>query len=454
MSYPAFDSTIVAIATPLGTGGVGIIRISGNKALEILQKIFKKTPKNDKKVEFLPNFATHGWIVDGNTLLDEVIAIYFKAPNSYTGEDTVEINCHGGVRVLNNILNLILKNGAELAQRGEFTKRAFLNQKLDMGQAEAVLDLIHAKTDKFSKTASQNLSGRLSCYIKELKKDLIEILAKINASLDFPEDVAEPEYNLILEIIENALLKIEKALKGADSSNLMRQGLKIAIIGQTNVGKSSLFNTLLDNERAIVTDIAGTTRDVLQESLDIAGIPVTIMDTAGIRHTTNTDIVEEIGIEYSKKCLKEAEIVLFVYDITKGIQEADTELLELLKNKPHLKIASKTDLYKETIPPEIIGISCKTKDGIENLKEKIKNIITENNFIEDTEFVTNIRQQKCLQNAKNSLKNAQNGAKNKELQDLISIDIKTALLYLDEITGEVVTDDILTHIFEQFCIGK
>lgn len=448
-----YDATITAIATPLGIGGVGIIRISGEKSLEILQKIFQKSPKNPEKVDFIPNYATHGWIVDNGELLDEVIAIYFKAPHSYTGEDVVEINCHGGMKVLNNVLNLIFKNGAEPAQKGEFTKRAFLNQKMDMGQAEAVLDIIHAKTDKLSKNATKNLSGSLSSYIKEVKNNLIEILAKINAALDFPEDVPEPDYDSILDVINTTLSKIQKALDGAKSSNLMRQGLKIAIIGQTNVGKSSLFNTLLDSERAIVTNIAGTTRDVLQESLDIEGIPVTIMDTAGIRETNN-DIVEEIGIEYSKKCLKEADIVLFLYDITKGIQEQDKELINLLKDKPHIKIASKIDLLDGEKEAEILAISCKTGQGIEELKQKIKELVSENNAMENTEFITNIRQQKCLKNAQNSLKNAQNGAKNQDLQDLISIDLKTALLHLDEITGEVVTDDILAHIFEQFCIGK
>lgn len=454
MSYKT--DTIAAITTPLGTGGVGIVRVSGEGALALLQKIFFKTPEGTPHKEFTPNMAKHGWILDNGILVDEVLAIYFKAPNSYTGEDVVEINCHGGLNNVKNIFELTLKNGARTAERGEFTKRAFLNSKMDLSQAEAVLDVIHAKTERFSKISAQNLSGTLSNYIKTLRAELMELLAKITAAIDFPDDVAEPEYSFIEEKLNEAIVKINKALSGAKSSNLMRQGLKIAIIGQTNVGKSSLFNTLLDSQRAIVTNIAGTTRDVLQESLDIAGIPVTLMDTAGLRELENTsesDYIEAIGIDFSKKCLEEADLVLFLYDLTRGIDDEDLKILPEVEKKPHIKLGTKSDLTN-TMPADAICISTKTGQGIEELKRQLETLVTNQNQYENNEFSTNIRQQECLNNALESLNFALEGAQRTELQDLISIDVKTALLHLDEITGEVMTDEILTHIFEQFCIGK
>lgn len=450
------NKTITAITTPLGSGGVGIIRISGDDALDILKKIFSKSPNKKIIPEFVPNMAQHGWIFDDQTLIDEVLVIYFKSPNSYTGEDIVEINCHGGMNIVKNILNLTLKHGAIMAERGEFTKRAFLNGKMDLSQAEAVLDVIHSKTDKFSKISAHNLSGTLSNYIKTLRIEIIELLAKITAAIDFPEDVLEPEYEFIESQLKNFIKKIDKALSGAKSSNLMRQGLKIAIIGQTNVGKSSLFNTLLNSQRAIVTNIAGTTRDVIQESLDIAGIPVTLMDTAGLRELLNnsdSDIIESIGIDFSKKCLKEADLVLFMYDLSRGPDEEYKKILSEVGQKPHIKIGSKADLV-ENLPKDILCISTQTNYGIEELKKEIETQIINQNKIEDNEFSTNLRQQECLTNSKIAMEHALDGTQIKELQDLISIDIKSALLHLDEITGEVMTDEILTHIFEQFCIGK
>lgn len=450
------NKTITAITTPLGSGGVGIIRLNGDDSLEILKKFFSKSPNKKLLPEFVPNMAQHGWIMDDETLIDEVLVIYFKSPNSYTGEDIVEINCHGGMNIVKNILNLTLKHGAIMAERGEFTKRAFLNGKMDLSQAEAVLDIIHSKTDRFSKISTRNLSGTLSNYIKTLRLEIMELLAKITAAIDFPDDVLEPEYDFIETKLIEFINKIDKALSGAKSSNLMRQGLKIAIIGQTNVGKSSLFNTLLNTERAIVTNIAGTTRDVIQESLDIAGIPVTLMDTAGLRELENncdSDVIESIGIDFSKKCLEEADLILFMYDLSKGLEEEDKRILLEVEKRSHIKIGSKSDLVINA-PNDIICISTKTNSGIEELKKEIETQIINQNKIEDNEFSTNLRQQECLTNAKTALEHALEGTQIQELQDLISIDVKSALLNLDEITGEVMTDEILTHIFEQFCIGK
>lgn len=437
--------TISAIATPLGIGGVGVIRISGDKAFEIAEKIFSSKKLEAGKIH-------HGWILDNEQKVDEVIVLPFKNPHSYTGEDVVEIQCHGGPKVVKKILDLTLQNGARMAQKGEFTKRAFLNKKLDLSQAEAVLDIIHAKTSNFAQKSANNLSGMLARKIKEIKDSLFLLYSRIIAAVDFPEDVKEPEYSYLIEEIEKNIKKITDILKNANASNIMRQGIKIAIAGCPNAGKSSLFNALLNLERAIVTEIPGTTRDVIQESLDIDGIPATLIDTAGIRDNDEVDKVEAIGIEYTKNCVENSDLILFLFDWSKGFDENDALIYEMIENKPHIKIAAKSDLA-EVPNPEALNISSKTGYNIEELKEKIKEAVLDKDAME-TEFVTNRRQEECLRNAKNALSNALIAAQNGELQDLISIDIKTALLALDEITGEVITDEILENIFEHFCIGK
>ncbi len=438
-----FD-TIAAIATPLGTGGVGVIRISGDKSFEIADKIFSKHNLEAGKI-------AHGWIVDGEKKVDEVIILPFKNPHSYTGEDVIEIHCHGGVNVVKNILSLVLKNGARTAERGEFTKRAFLNKKMDLSQAEAVADLIHAKTQNFALQSAKNLSGVLSEKISQIRGQIFETLSRIVAGIDFPEDVAEPEYSYLIESFEKSLSEIDKILSCARSSNILRQGIKVAIVGRPNVGKSSLFNTLLNANRAIVTDIAGTTRDVIKETLDL-DVAVTLIDTAGIRDTDEVGKVEEIGIEFSKQSADEADLVIFLYDSSKGITEEDKEIYELIKNKPYLEVANKCDLIDKKAEDKIY-ISTKTGEGISELRELIKSKVCDFS-IEDTEYITNERQVDCLQKCKESLINALEAAKRFELQDLISIDLKSALLFLDEITGEVITDDILNNIFDHFCIGK
>ena len=436
--------TIAAIATPIGTGGVGVIRISGDKSFEIAGKIFSKKNLTAGKI-------THGWIEENGKKIDEVIVLPFKNPNSYTGEDVIEIHCHGGINVVRNILDLVLKNGARLAERGEFTKRAFLNKKLDLSQAEAVADLIHAKTQNFAIQSAKNLSGVLGVKIKEIKKQIFEVLSKIVAGIDFPEDVAEPEYSYLIENFEKSLTEIDKILACAKSSDILRQGVKIAIVGKPNVGKSSLFNTMLNVERAIVTDIAGTTRDVLKENLDW-DVAITLIDTAGIRESEDVGKVEEIGIEYSKQSADEADLVLFIYDASRGMNDEDRAILDLIKDKNHLIIANKCDLIQEK-PAGAICISVATGQGIEELKSQIKEIVC-NFSADDTEFITNKRQQDCLLKCRESLIQALEAAKIHELQDLISIDLKSALLFLDEITGEVITDEILENIFSHFCIGK
>ncbi len=437
-----FD-TIAAVSTPFGTGGVGVIRISGEKAFDIIKKIFTNN-------NFEPRKFSHGYIVDGETKIDEVIVLPFFAPNSYTGENVVEIQCHGGIQVVQNILNLVLKNGARPAEKGEFTKRAFLNKRMDLSQAESVADIIHSKTGEFAKISMKNLSGVLKEKINDIKNDIFEVLSRITAGIDFPEDVKEPEYSYLIESIENIIKKIDSVLSGAEASNIMRQGITVAIAGKPNVGKSSVFNALLSLNRAIVTEIAGTTRDILRETLDL-GIPVTLVDTAGIRDEGENK-VEQIGIEYSKQSLNEADLVLFIYDAKQGIQKEDEEILDFIKSKKYIVAANKADLVQER-KESVIYISAQSGEGIEELKKSLTNQVKE---IEpdSLEFVTNVRQQTCLNRAKTSLDQALLASQIGELQDLISIDIKAALLALDELTGELITDDILDNIFENFCIGK
>ncbi len=441
-----FD-TITAISTPLGTGGVGVIRISGDKSFDIAHTITtcKELPAGK---------ICHGWITDKEKKIDEVIILPFKAPKSYTGEDVIEIQCHGGVHVVKNILDIVIKNGARMAERGEFTKRAFLNKRIDLSQAEAVDDLIHSKTSDFAIQLAKNLSGTLAQKIREIKKDIFEVTSRIVAGIDFPEDVAEPDYSYLVENFEKSINEIDKILNNAKSSDILRQGIKIAIAGRPNVGKSSLFNALLNLNRAIVTEIAGTTRDIISETIDL-GLPVTLIDTAGIRNAKNIDKVEEIGIEYSKQSVQNSDLILFLYDASTGLTKEDDAIYEIIKNKKHITIANKIDITdkKSHTLKNSLEISALTKVGLDKLKEKIKNTVLDYNT-EDLEFVTNQRQQACLVRCKDALENALEGAKNNQLQDMIYIDLKSALLSLDEITGEVITDEILNNIFDHFCIGK
>lgn len=439
--------TIAAISTPLGTGGVGVIRISGEKSFDIALKISDRQTLPAGKI-------CHGWVLDNGVKIDEVVILPFKNPNSYTGEDVIEIQCHGGVNVVRNILDVVLKNGARIAERGEFTKRAFLNKKLDLSQAEAVDDLIHAKTSNFAIQSAKNLSGVLASKINEIKGEIFETTSRIVAGIDFPEDVAEPEYSYLIERFTASLNEIDKILASAKSSDILRQGIKVAIVGRPNVGKSSLFNALLNLDRAIVTDIAGTTRDIIKENLDL-GVAVTLIDTAGIREDENIDKVEEIGIEYSKQSAQEADLILFLYDANAGLTDEDNEIYEIIKDKTHIVVANKIDLvenFTEEIP-NTARLSTYSKDGLDELKEKMRTFVCQISP-EDTEYITNKRQQECLKRSREALQRALTAAQAEELQDMIYIDLKSALLALDEITGEVITDNILNNIFDHFCIGK
>lgn len=459
-----FD-TIAAIATPFGIGSIGVIRISGKDAFDIINKI------SSVKID-VNNKIYHSWIVDENkNFVDEVIILPFKAPKSYTGEDVIEINCHGGMANVKNILELVFKTGARCAKRGEFTKRAFLNKKLDLTQAESVLDIIHSNTSTFAKKSATNLRGKLFIEVKNIKNELINLLSRIIASIDFPEDVEELKYSEIEEILNNIIIKIKKILSQANQSNILRQGIKVALLGAVNVGKSSLFNKLLNLERAIVTNIPGTTRDVIQESVIINDLNINLSDTAGLRDINLADEVEKIGINLSNDEIQNADLVLFVLDLTSDISEDDLKTYQKIKDKPHVLVFSKMDLVDKKNLDDIIkiklsklkneketnyiAISTKESVNIDKLKSIIFKTVTDSiNSFNEIEYVTNIRQQNCFYEALKSCELALDGVKNQELQDLISIDIKGSLLKLEEITGESINEDVLNNIFEKFCIGK
>ncbi len=442
-----FD-TIVAIITPLAQGAVGIIRISGDMSYKIAQKLFSK--------EIKPKMINYGHILDNDSkVVDEVILLPFKAPHSYTGEDVIEIQTHGSSAIINAILELILASGARMAQRGEFTKRAFLNHRIDLSQAEAVVDVIQSKSLKAAQDSLSNLGGYLKNKITDLKKDLIEIYSKIIASIDFPEDVKEVDIKEVESICSDKITKINKILSNAKSHDYIRDGINACLIGKPNVGKSSLFNCLLNYTRAIVTEIEGTTRDTIKETINLGGYLINFIDTAGIRDKDKADIVEKIGIDNSIDSIKNSQIVLFLFE--NSIDEIDKNLIELTNDKKVLFVKTKADINPPSNNANVINISAVSGFGIDKLKNKILDAVLEL-IPDDSGYTTNKRQQTCLIKACEALNNVLGTIKNNpfsfDISDLIAIDLKQAILELDEITGEVLTDSILENIFDNFCIGK
>ena len=437
-----FD-TIVAILTPIAVSAVGIIRISGSKSYDIASLIFSK--------EIKPKMINYGYIIDNDkNKIDEVILLAFKSPHSYTGEDVIEIQTHGNPVIINQIIELIISKGARMALRGEFTKRAFLNHRIDMTQAEAVLDVICAKSEKSAHNALNNLQGYLKNNIQEIKKELINLYSKLIASIDFPDDVTEIPLGEIVDVCKKQSDKINSILKNAKSHDFIRDGINAALIGRPNVGKSSLFNALLNYNRAIVTEIEGTTRDTIKEAINIDGYLINFIDTAGIRDKNKADTVEKIGIENSIECIKQSEIILFLYE--KSRNEIDSELLNYAKNKKVLYIKTKSDISIDEDNADI-STSALNNIGIDKLKQKIKEIIS-TLIVDDTSYITNKRQQQCLKNCTDFLQNVIETTKTNELIDLCASDLKASILCLDEIMGEVLTDKILDNIFDNFCIGK
>ncbi|WP_195973028.1 tRNA uridine-5-carboxymethylaminomethyl(34) synthesis GTPase MnmE [Clostridium thermobutyricum] len=455
-----FD-TICAIATAQGEGGIAIIRVSGNKALEIVSNIFK--PKNKFDIKTMKTYTMkYGNIVDkNNDVIDEVIISYMKGPRSFTAEDVVEINCHGGVVSTNRVLEEVIRAGARLAEPGEFTKRAFLNGRIDLSQAEAVIDIIRAKTDLAMKSAMMQSSGRLSQEINKLREYLLNVLALIEYAVDFTEDDEEPDETIPVRVgegLDKAILEMNRLLKSANEGKLIRDGLKMTIIGKPNVGKSSLMNALLQEQRAIVTDIPGTTRDVIEEFINLDGIPVKITDTAGIRETE--DIVEKIGVERSKEKLEEADLVVLMIDTSRAIEAEDREIIEVVKDKNTIVLLNKVDLEEKISRDELkdfsnfIEISAKTGFGIEDLKAKIKDMFFSGEVDSESLIISNNRHKQALIRALENCIEAKDRLDKNEFLDLISIYVTSGMKSLGEITGAELEEDLVNKIFSEFCCGK
>ena len=453
-----FD-TIAAISTPKGEGGIGIIRISGDKSFEILDKIFK--PKNPNKDLGFYQF-NYGFIHDGEKVIDESMVVRMKAPKTYTCEDVVEINCHGGQFVTQKVLELVLKNGARHAEQGEFTKRAFMNGRIDVSQAEAVMDLIQGKTEKSISLSLDQLRGDLRDKINSFKKALLDITAHVNVVLDYPEEgIDDP---LPVELRDNLEAVYEEAtrlIESYDKGKKIKEGIKTVIVGKPNVGKSTLLNSLLREERAIVTHVAGTTRDVIEEVINIKGIPLVLVDTAGIRQTD--DIVENIGVEKSKEFIEKADLVLLVLDASRELEDEDREVINQI-NENHKKVIvllNKIDLERKIDLDEynfenIVEISAQKNVGIEDMEEKIYSFIVDEKVEDSSEklIITNVRHKMALEKTKDAIRNIFETIDMGLPMDLISVDLKEALDSLSEITGEISSEDILDHVFGNFCVGK
>ena len=457
-------STIAAISTAPAIGGIGIVRMSGKDCFEVLEKIFK--PKNPETIEKIAGYRIkYGTIVnpETNRVVDEVLVSYFKCPKSYTAENMCEINSHGGIVVLREILELCLKNGAELAKPGEFTERAFLNGRIDLTQAEAIIDIINAKSTREAQESANQLEGYLSRKINEIREKIMDIMVNIEANIDYPEydveEVSNKDAENKLKEIENELIKLSKTF---ENGKILKEGVKIAIIGSPNAGKSSLLNSMLKEERAIVTDIAGTTRDIIEEQISIEGIPFKVIDTAGIRDAK--DKIEQIGIEKSKKAANEADVILAVFDSSVPLNDEDREILNLLKHKKSIIVLNKTDLKQivnneckeiQDVNTEVINISLKNNEGLERIYESLVRMFNLNQINLDNELtITNIRHQELINKAIESTRMALNDLNNSMPIDIISINIKEILEHLGEITGDNVSEDIIKSIFAKFCLGK
>ena len=453
-----FD-TIAAISTPRGEGGIGIIRISGDKSFEILNKIFKA--KNPNKDLGFYKF-NYGFINDAGRIIDEVMVVKMKSPRTYTCEDVVEINCHGGYLVSEKVLELVLKNGARHAEAGEFTKRAFMNGRIDLSQAEAVMDIINGKTEKSIALSMNQLRGDLREKISEFKKALLDVTAHVNVVLDYPEEgIDDPLPASLRKSLEDVYKEADTLIESYDKGKKIKEGIKTVIVGKPNVGKSTLLNSLLKEERAIVTHIPGTTRDVIEEIINIKGIPLVLVDTAGIRETD--DIVENIGVEKSREFIEKADLILLVLDSSRELEREDIEVIEKIRdnNKKTIILLNKIDLERKIDLKEydfhnIVEISAKDNIGIESMEEEIYSFIIEERVEDSSEglIITNIRHKTALEKTKESIRNIFDTIDSGMPMDLISVDLKEALDNLSEITGEISSEDILDHIFGNFCVGK
>ena len=456
------EDTIAAIATAPGEGGIGVVRISGEESRTILEHIFTGIKK---EYDIVPRMMHYGFVRDNfsGELIDEVMAVYFKEPYSYTAEDVVEIQCHGSMVSLRKILSLILKNGARIAEPGEFTKRAFLNGRLDLSQAEAVIDLIRAKSDKSFDVALNQLEGNFSKEIRKIRAELMDSLVNITVNIDYPdEDIEQLTFENLVSDLTSVRTKIEKMLRTSNTGRIMSEGLKISIIGKPNVGKSSLMNALLKETRAIVTSVPGTTRDTIEEMLTIRGIPVKLTDTAGIRETE--DLIEKIGIEKSKEAFNNADLILFMADRSRALDEEDFSILNHIGDKKAVVILNKTDLIGafdraeiEKLLPKacIIEASVANGDGIEELEDVVEKMVYGGEVKQsDSMMVTNVRHKNLLEEAGSFLDDAIEMAKASQPFELLEIDASRAYECLGAIVGEAVEEDIINEVFARFCLGK
>ena len=454
--------TIAATATAMGSAGIGIIRISGPEAFAVLEKVFR--PKNEKKVmsEQLGYTVHYGMAVDGDQVLDEVLVMLMRGPHSYTAEDTAEIDCHGGRLVMQKILEAVLKHGARAAEPGEFTKRAFLNGRMDLSQAEAVMDLIQSKNEMALKSSLAQLKGTVRQEIEKLRAQILYEMAFVEAALDDPEHISLDGYSdELLTKVRKIAAEVEKLLKSSESGRMLKEGIKTVILGKPNAGKSSLLNVLLGEERAIVTEIAGTTRDVLEEQLQLGEVSLQLLDTAGIRSTE--DVVEQIGVERARKQAEAADLILYVADSSRALDESDGEILKLLEDKKALVLLNKSDL-EPVITPEtmrektehpVLVISAKEGEGIQELEEKIRSLFFQGEVdFNDEVLITNLRQKQALADAANSLTMVIESIENGMPEDFFTIDLKDAYTSLGFIIGEEIGDDLANEIFGKFCMGK
>jgi tRNA modification GTPase len=456
------SDTIAAISTPMGEGGIAIIRVSGDEAIPLVDKVYR----GKKKLSTVDSHTIHyGWIIDPNTgeKIDEAMVSVMKAPKTFTKEDVVEVNVHGGIVSVNRVLQLILDAGARLAEPGEFTKRAFLNGRIDLSQAEAIIDLIRARTDRALKVAAAQVEGRLSREIRAIRTDLVQLMAHIEVNIDYPEhDVEEVTYQLIRDTVNRVKERLLELERTASEGKILREGLNTAIIGKPNVGKSSLLNALAREARAIVTDIPGTTRDIIEEYVNIRGIPLKLIDTAGIRETE--DLVERIGVERSREMLKKADLILLVLNQGAELDDEDRSLFELLKPLNVIVILNKMDLptrmdhkeVEEAFPDKpIVKLSLLTEDGISELEDAVSSLFFSGKVVgDDTTYITNTRHLHLIRQAIRSLEEAEEGVVSTLPYDMIAIDLKKAWFSLGEIIGEAVSEDLVGQIFSQFCLGK
>ena len=453
--------TIAAIATAMSSSGIGIVRISGDEAFDIIKKIY--VGKNNKDLTQVKSHTIHyGYVMDDEETIDEVLVMIMKGPHSFTGEDTVEIDCHGGVYVVKRILETVIKYGARPAEPGEFTKRAFLNGRLDLSQAEAVIDVINSKNEYALKSSVSQLKGNVQRKIKEIREEIIYHTAFIETALDDPEHISVDGYGEKLKITVDKLLEeLNVLLKSSDNGRIIKEGIKTVIVGKPNAGKSSLLNVLVGEDRAIVTDIAGTTRDVLEEAIQLNGISLNIMDTAGIRDTE--DVVEKIGVDKAKLYANEADLVIYVVDASRELDENDFNIIHMIQDKKAVVLLNKSDLdtvvtenmIKSYIEKPILSISAKEESGIRELEDTLKDMFFHGEILfNDEVYITNIRHKTALQDAYDSLVKVNVSIENNMPEDFYSIDLLDAYESLGSITGETIGEDLVNEIFSKFCMGK